>query len=127
MVEYTVVMAWVMLVGAGTLQLWTDDLAAVIKNNHNSYSYAMSLSTLPDFGSGPELEEYIVGLNLDPVMDAETLERLTVDPIDEPLSTALQGLTTAHNAFNDIKDLLDNLEDLDDLAADMLRDAISPF
>lgn len=127
MVEYTVVLAWVMLVSVGAISLWEEDLRAVVQNNYGGYSYAMSLSTLPDFGSGPDLEAYIQDLNLDPPMDDQTLERLTVDPIDAPLSTALEGLATAHSAFNDIRDLLNNLEDLDDLAAQMLEDAISPF
>lgn len=127
MVEYTVIFAFgiMLLMGPGGDVLL--DLAAVMKNKYRGYSYSMSLSTLPDFDTGPELREYIVGLNLDPAVDDETLDRLTVDPIQEQVTAALQPFTDAYTAFSDISSLLGDMDSLDDLAADMAADAISPF
>ncbi|MCB1747594.1 MAG: hypothetical protein H6977_16125 [Gammaproteobacteria bacterium] len=127
MVEYTVILAFgvLMLMGPGGDVLL--DLATVMKNKYRGYSYAMSLSPLPDFGTGPRLANYIEDLNLDPELDDETLARLTVDPVQEQVNTALQPISDAYQAFNDINGLLGGMEDLDDIAYEMLRDAISPF
>jgi hypothetical protein len=127
MVEYTVILAFgvLLLMGPGGDVLL--DLAHVMKNKYRGYSYAMSLSPLPDFGTGPRLQEYIEGLNLDPAVDAETLARLTVEPVQENVDTALAPLSDAYQAFTDIDDLLGNMEDLGDIAAQMLLDAVSPF
>lgn len=127
MVEYTVVLAFgvLLLMGPGGDVL--KDLAMVMKNKYRGYSYAMSLSPLPEFGTGPEFAAYIGGLNLDPALDDETLARLTVDPVQEQVDAALQPVSDAYQQFNDISGLLDDLGDLDQIAADMLRDAVSPF
>jgi len=127
MVEYTVVLAFgvLLLMGPGGDVL--KDLAMVMKNKYRGYSYAMSLSPLPEFGTGPEFAAYIEGLNLDPALDDETLARLTVDPVQEQVDAALQPVSDAYQQFNDISGLLDELGDLDQIAADMLRDAVSPF
>jgi hypothetical protein len=127
MVEYTVILAFgvLMLMGPGGDVLL--DLAAVMKNKYRGYSYAMSLSPLPDFGTGPQLAAYIEDLNLDPEVDDETLARLTVDPVQEQVNTVLQPVSDAYEAFNDISGLLGGMEDLDDIALQMLRDAVSPF
>ena len=127
MVEYTVILAFgvLMLMGPGGDVLL--DLAAVMKNKYRGYSYSLSLSPLPDFDTGPELREYIEGLNLDPAVDETTLERLTVDPVQEQVTAALEPFSSAAQAFNDVRDLLGDMESLDDLAAEMAADAISPF
>ncbi|MGE0486030.1 MAG: hypothetical protein AB7Q81_17920 [Gammaproteobacteria bacterium] len=127
MVEYTVILAFgvLMLMGPGGDVLL--DLATVMKNKYRGYSYAMSLSPLPDFGTGPQLAAYIEDLNLDPEVDDETLARLTVDPVQEQVNTALQPISDAYEAFNDINGLLGGMEDLDDIALQMLQDAVSPF
>lgn len=127
MVEYTVILAFgvLMLMGPGGDVL--VDLMLVVKNKYRGYSYSMSMSPLPEFSTGPQYETYILGLNLDPQIDDATLERLTVDPVQERVSSALEPLTTAYQQFNSIDDLLNDMENLDDLAADMLRDAVSPF
>ncbi|MEX2479674.1 MAG: hypothetical protein WD928_02320 [Gammaproteobacteria bacterium] len=127
MVEYTVILAFgvLLLMGPGGDVLL--DLAHVMKNKYRGYSYAMSLSPLPDFATGPRLEAYIEGLNLDPAVDEQTLARLTVDPVQENVDAALEPLGNAYQAFNDIDDLLGDMEDLGDIATEMLRDAISPF
>ena len=103
------------------------DLGAVFHNKYRGYSYSMSLSTMPDFDTGPDLQAYIEGLNLNPAVDDVTMERLTIDPVQERVTAALQPFTDAYQQFNDISGLLGGLDNLDDLAAEMLRDAISPF
>lgn len=127
MVEYTVILAFgvLLLMGPGGDVLL--DLAHVVKNKYRGYSYAMSLSPLPDFGTGPRLEEHLVGLNLDPEVDAQTLARLTVDPVQEHVDLVLEPLGDAYRAFDDVDSLLGNMEDLGDIAVQMLRDAVSPF
>ncbi len=127
MVEYVVILAFgvMMLMGPGGDVI--KDLLAVVQNKYRGYSYSMSMSPLPDFDTGPQLETYIIGLNLDPAIDDETLARLTVDPVQENVTAALQPFASAASAFNDISDLLNDLPDLGDLASEMLQDAISPF
>ncbi len=127
MVEYTVVLAFgvMMLAGPGGDVLL--DLAAVMKNKYRGYSYSLSMSPLPEFDTGPELREYLEGLNLDPEIDDATLERLTIDPVQDNVTAALQPFEDAYSAFNDISDLLGDMESLDDIALQMAQDAISPF
>lgn len=127
MVEYTVVLAFgvLLLMGPGGDVL--KDLAMVMQNKYRGYSYAMSLSPLPEFETGPAYATYIEGLNLDPRLDEATLARLTVDPVQEQVDAALAPVADAYQQFNDISSLLDGLGDLDDIARDMLRDAVSPF
>ncbi|MEQ8230588.1 MAG: hypothetical protein RLW61_14810 [Gammaproteobacteria bacterium] len=127
MVEYTVVLAFgvLLLMGPGGDVL--KDLAMVLQNKYRGYSYAMSLSPLPEFDTGPELATYIEGLNLDPPLDDATLARLTVDPVQEQVDQALQPVSDAYQQFDDISGLLDGLGDIDEILAQMLRDAVSPF
>jgi hypothetical protein len=127
MVEYTVVLAFgvLLLMGPGGDVL--KDLAMVMQNKYRGYSYAMSLSPLPEFDTGPELATYIEGLNLDPAIDDATLARLTVDPVQEQVDAALAPVANAYQQFNDIQSLLGDLGDLDEIALQMLRDAVSPF
>ena len=127
MVEYSVILAFGVLVLMGPGGDVMLDLREAMKNKYRGYSYAMSLSTMPDFGTGPRLEQYIEDLNLDPEVVAETIERLTVDPVQEHVDQALQPVSDAYQAFTDIGDMLGDFEDLDDLAVQMLEDAISPF
>lgn len=127
MVEYTVILAFglMMLLGPGGDVL--RDLADVMKNNYRGYTYALSMSPLPEFGTGPELREYIEGLALDPEIDDATLERLTVDPVDEGVSALLSPLSNLTDEFGSIDDVLAALPDIEDVMADAARDAISPF
>lgn len=127
MVEYTVILAFgvVMLMGPGGDVL--VDLAAVFKNKYRGYSYSMSMSALPEFDTGPRYREYIENLGLDPEVDEETLVRLTIDPVQDNVTAALEPFNSAYEKFNDISSLLGDLENLDDLAVEMAADAISPF
>lgn len=127
MVEYTVILAFglMMLLGPGGDVL--RDLADVMKNNYRGYTYALSMSPLPEFGTGPELREYIEGLELDPEIDEATLERLTVDPVDEGVSALLSPLSNLTDEFGSIDDVLAALPDIEDVMADAAKDAISPF
>jgi len=127
MVEYTVILAFglTMLLGPG-IDMFTA-LQGVLENNYRSYSYSMSMSPLPDFDTGPDLRAHIEGLALTPEVDEQTLARLTVDPVQDAVTTALTPLTSAYSAFSDIDSLLGSFEDLGDLAWQMAQDAISPF
>ncbi|MGR8919008.1 MAG: hypothetical protein ACU85V_05265 [Gammaproteobacteria bacterium] len=127
MVEYTVILAFgvVLLMGPGGDVL--VDLAEVFYHKYRGYSYAVSLSPMPEFDTGPQLREFIEGLNLEVPVDDAYVDRLTVDPVQEQVTAALEPFTSAFQAFNDIGDLLGDLENLDDLAAQMAADAISPF
>lgn len=127
MVEYTVILAFglMMLLGPGGDVL--RDLADVMKNNYRGYTYALSMSPLPEFGTGPELREYIEGLELDPEIDEATLERLTIDPVDEGVSALLSPLSNLTDEFGSIDDVLAALPDIEDVMADAAKDAISPF
>lgn len=127
MIEYTVILAFGLMVLLGPGGDIIAALAGVLKNNYRSYSYAMSMSPLPDFDTGPELREYITETAVDPEVDEQTLARLTVDPVQDAVTTLLSPLTSAHNAFSDIDSLLGSFEDLGDIAWQMAQDAISPF
>jgi Flp pilus assembly pilin Flp len=125
MVEYTVILAFglIVLLGPGADMFMA--LQGVLRSNYGSYSYAMSMSPLPDFDTGPELEAHIQAEA--PDVDDETIARLTVDPVQDAVTTALSPLTSATSAFSDIDSLLGSFEDLGDLAWQMMQDAISPF
>ena len=94
------------------------DLAHVMKNKYRGYSYAMSLSPLPDFGTGPRLEEHILGLNLDRsgCADAGTIDGR---PGPGARRSVLEPLGDAYRAFNDVDSLLGSMEDLGDIAVQM--------
>ncbi len=127
MVEYTVILAFglMLLLGPGGDVL--RDLADVMRNNYRGYSYALSMSPLPEFETGPALREYVEGLGLDPELDEQTLDRLTVDPVQEGVTAALSPLSDLTTQFDSIDDLLAALPEIDDIVADAARDAISPF
>ena len=127
MVEYTIILVFgvLMLMGPGGDVL--ADLLAVFKNKYRGYSYSMSLTPLPDFGTGSEYRAYISDLNLDPELTDEQIERLTVDPLEERLAPLLEAAGTAQSGFNQVSSALNSFDDLDDLAGQMLEDAISPF
>ena len=127
MVEYTVILAFGVLVLLGPGGDVIRELEDVMKQNYRGYSYAMSLSTMPDFDNGDELRDYIDGLGLNPELDDATIDRLAVDPVQDAITTALDPLSNAAGTFNDIKDILGDMDNLDDLAAEMAADAISPF
>jgi hypothetical protein len=127
MVEYLVILSFgvMMLMGPGGDVLL--DLAAVMKNKYRGYSYSLSMSALPEFSTGPEYREYIEGLGLTPEVDEDTLVRLTLDPVQENVTAALEPFNNAYLKFTDVRDLLGDFENLDDLAVQMATDAISPF
>ena len=103
------------------------ELEEVLRQNYRGYSYAMSLSTMPDFDTGQDLRDYIDDLALDPELDDAIIDRLAVDPVQDAITTALEPLSNAASNFNSIKDILGGMDNLDDLAAEMAADAISPF
>ena len=127
MVEYTVILAFAVLLLMGPGGDVLLDLAAVIKNKYRGYSYAMSLSTMPDFDTGPDLRAHIEALNLDTPVDEQTIERLSIDPVQDNITAALEPYTGYISTFNDVAGMLGDLENLDDIALDMARDALSPF
>ena len=127
MVEYTVILAFGVLVLLGPGGDVIKELEDVFKQNYRGYSYAMSLSTLPDFDNGDDFRVYIDDLGLVPTLDDATLERLTVDPVQDAITEALAPLSSAASSFNDIAGILGDMDNLDDLASEMAADAISPF
>lgn len=127
MVEYTVILAFGLMVLLGPGGDVLRDLADVMKNNYRGYTYALSMSPLPDFDSGPQLREYIDGLGLEPELDEETVARLTVDPVQDAVTSALSPLTNLTSQFSSIDGILAALPDISDVVTDMAGDAISPF
>jgi Flp pilus assembly pilin Flp len=127
MVEYTVILAFGLMVLLGPGGDVLRDLADVMKNNYRGYTYALSMSPLPDFDTGPQLREYIEGLNLDPELDEQSLERLTVDPVQDAVTAALSPLTNLTSQFSSIDGVLGALPDIQDIITEMAGDAISPF
>ena len=127
MVEYTVILAFGVLVLLGPGGDVIAELEEVLRQNYRGYSYAMSLSTMPDFDTGQDLRDYIDDLALDPELDDATIDQLAVDPVQGAITTALEPLSNAASNFNSIKDILGDMDNLDDLAAEMAADAISPF
>ncbi len=127
MVEYTVILAFGLLVLLGPGGDVLRDLADVMKNNYRGYTYAMSMSPLPDFDTGPELREYVEGLNLEPQLDEQSLDLLTVDPGQDAVTAALSPLSNLTGQFNNIDDVLGALPEVQDIITDMAGDAISPF
>ena len=127
MVEYTVILAFGLLTLLGPGGDVLHDLADVLRNSYRGYTYALSMSPLPDFDTGPQLRDYIGTLGLDPELDDETLDRPTVDPVQDGVTAALSPLTNLTNAFSSTDDLLNALPDITDIISDMAKDAISPF
>ena len=127
MVEYTVILAFGLLVLLGPGGDVLRDLADVMKNNYRGYTYAMSMSPLPDFDTGPELREYVEGLNLEPLLDEQSLDLLTVDPVQDAVTAALSPLSNLTGQFNNIDEVLGALPEIQDIITDMAGDAISPF
>ncbi len=127
MVEYTVILVFGLLLLLGPGGDVLRDLADVMRNNYRGYTYALSMSPLPDFDTGPELRDYVEGLGLDPELDEQTLARLTVDPVQEGVTAALSPLSDLSDQFSSVDDLLAALPKIEDIVADAARDAISPF
>ena len=77
MTEYVIVTAFglMLLLGPGIDIL--KEMANVFRRNYDGYSYAMSLSALPDYGTGEQMRTAMLAEQI----DQATIDQLGVDPL----------------------------------------------
>lgn len=127
MVEYIVILAFGMLVLLGPGTDIMRALRDVLRNNYGSYSYAMSLSPLPDFGTGPDLATYIDTNAVGPKVDPRTVERLTVDPVQSAIASALNRIAPLTAQFNNLNGVINQLPGLPTNCRSLMQGAGIPI
>lgn len=117
MIEYIVVTAFglMILLGPG-VDLLREELPKVMRDNHRGYSYAISLSSLPPYGTG---EAYRIAMAAEGI-DQATIDALGVDPIEDAMLEQIQQyldfkeqITSIIDEYSDfdIEDIWDEAED----------------
>ena len=117
MIEYIVVTAFglMILLGPG-VDLMREELPKVLRDNHRGYSYAISLSSLPPYGTGEAYRNAMV----DAGIDQATIDALGVDPVEDAMLAQIQayldvrdqitGIIDDYSDF-DVEDIWDRAED----------------
>ena len=113
MTEYTVILAFGLMVLLGPGIDVLKEMANVLRRNYEGYSYAISLSPLPDYGSGVEMRDAMVSDEI----DQATIDQLGVDPLEDEMLEKLA-------AYTDFKEQLsDTVEDYTDIDIGDIWDA----
>ncbi|MGR8946941.1 MAG: hypothetical protein ACU84Q_02775 [Gammaproteobacteria bacterium] len=113
MTEYTVILAFGLMVLLGPGIDVLKEMANVLRRNYEGYSYAISLSPLPDYGSGVDMRDAMVSDEI----DQATIDQLGVDPLEDEMLEKLA-------AYTDFKEQLsDTVEDYTDIDIGDIWDA----
>lgn len=116
MTEYVIVTFFGLIFFFGPGLDILEELANVIRRNYEAYSYAVSVSPLPDYPTGGEMETALQ----DAGIDAATIAQLSVDPAEKAVDEQLQKFTNlkeqldqALSGFTDVSvdDILDSIKD----------------
>lgn len=116
MTEYVIVTFFGLIIFFGPGLDVLEELANVMRRNHEGYSYAISMSPLPDYPTGPQM---VTALQ-DEGIDAATISKLSVDPVEEAIDEQMQKFTDlkgqldeALSGFTDVSidDILDSIKD----------------
>ena len=95
MVEYVIVLSFGILVLLGPGSNILADFKNVIEQNYRGYSYAMSLSPLPDYAQGQDMRDALEAAGV----DAYTVDLVTVDPIGDTMLSILEQ-------YESVKDMI---------------------
>ena len=116
MTEYVIVTFFGLIIFFGPGLDVLEELANLMRRNYEGYSYAMSMSPLPDYPTGP----LMVTALQDEGIDAATISKLSVDPVEEAIDEQMQKFTDlkgqmdeALSGFTDVSidDILDSIKD----------------
>ncbi len=116
MTEYVIVTFFGLIIFFGPGLDVLEELANVMRRNHEGYSYAISMSPLPDYPTGP----LMVTALQDEGIDAATISKLSVDPVEQAIDEQMQQFTDlkgqldeALSGFTDVSidDILDSIKD----------------
>lgn len=123
MIEYIVVTAFglMILLGPG-VDLMREELPKVLRDNHRGYSYAISLSSLPPYGTGEEYRNAMVAAGI----DQATIDALGVDPVEDAMLDQIQAYLDVKNQVTGIIDEYRNF-DVEDIWAQAENEAFSFF
>ena len=122
MVEYMVVLAFGVMVltsgpGADVIEALTD----VVNENYRGYSYAMSLSPLPDYDSA---SAHSLALGTEGV-DAQTIASLATDPVQH--MSELSEYNDKFSKLNTVNTAINSLGSMQSIINDMVQNAVSFF
>ena len=113
MTEYTVILAFGLMVLLGPGIDVLKEMANVLRRNYEGYSYAISLSPLPDYGTGVDMRTAMIGEEI----DQATIDQLGVDPLEDEMLEQLA-------AYTDLKEQLsDTVEEYTDIDIGDIWDA----
>ena len=114
MTEYVIVTSFALIFFFGPGIDVLEELANVFRRNYEGYSYAMSMSPLPDYDTGPAMRTALA----DAEIDAGTIEQLAVDPAEDAVMEKIEE-------FTDLKSQLDDvLSDFTDVSIDDIWDEV---
>ena len=113
MTEYTVILAFGLMVLLGPGIDVLKEMANVLRRNYEGYSYAISLSPLPDYGTGVDMRTAMISEEI----DQATIDQLGVDPLEDEMLEQLA-------AYTDLKEQLsDTVEEYTDIDIGDIWDA----
>ena len=113
MKEYTVILAFGLMVLLGPGIDVLKEMANVLRRNYEGYSYAISLSPLPDYGTGVDMRTAMISEEI----DQATIDQLGVDPLEDEMLEQLA-------AYTDLKEQLsDTVEEYTDIDIGDIWDA----
>lgn len=116
MTEYTVILAFGLMVLLGPGIDVLKEMANVLRRNYEGYSYAISLSPLPDYGTGVDMRTAMISEEI----DQATIDQLGVDPLEDEMLEQLAAYTDLKEQLSDtVEDYTDiNIGDIWDAAED---------
>ena len=106
MTEYTIILAFGLMVLLGPGIDVLKEMANVIRRNYEGYSYAISLSPLPDYGTGAEMRTAMISEEI----DQATVDQLGVDPLEDEM---LQQLAAYTEFKEELSDTVEEYTDFD--------------
>ncbi|MBT8446334.1 MAG: hypothetical protein HKO62_00325 [Gammaproteobacteria bacterium] len=95
MVEYVIVLSFGVLVLLGPGANLLADFKNVVEQNYRGYSYAMSLSPLPDYPQGQDMRDALEEAGV----DSYTIELVSVDPVGDTMLSILEQ-------YESVKDMI---------------------
>ncbi|MEM7468739.1 MAG: hypothetical protein AAF387_17870 [Pseudomonadota bacterium] len=113
MTEYLIVTSFALIFFFEGLDV-IEELADMLRRKYDGYSYAMSMSPLPDYGTGGEMRIALA----DAEIDAATIDQLSVDPVEDAVEEQLSKLTDLKSQLDDV------LSDFTDVSVDDIWDEV---
>lgn len=113
MTEYIIVTSFALIFFFQGLDVM-EEVADMLRRKYDGYSYAMSMSPLPDYETGAEMRTALAAAEI----DAATIEQLAVDPLEDAVLEQLEQFTDLESQLDDV------LSDFTDITIEDIWDEV---